>query len=102
LCGVLVDLLRSKKFVVGITSSLTALLVRLAPKAGLGEYIDHQTATEIANQIMVLAGAYIVGQGVADHGKARAEIVADAADHAADAASLSPPPAAPGPPAAGS
>jgi hypothetical protein len=82
------ELLTSKKFLVGITSSVTALIVRLAPKLGLGEFIDAETASQMAQTIVVLASAYLVGQGAADFGKSAAN--APAAPTA--------PPAAPEPP----
>ena len=58
------DLLASKKFLV----MLTAIAVAVASKLGLN--LDPDMLT----QIMAMAGTFIVGQGIADHGKEAAKI----------------------------
>jgi hypothetical protein len=81
------DLLASKKFLV----LLAAIIVAIASKLGLN--LDPDMLT----QIIALAGAYIVGQGIADHGKEAAKINAAANDNAALEAPAAPAaPAAPG------
>jgi len=61
------ELLSSKKFLVGISSTGTAILVRLSVRWNLG--IDEQTAREIMLSILALAGTYLAAQGAADFGK---------------------------------
>lgn len=60
------DLLSSKKFIV----MLAALIVASASKAGL------DLNEELVNQILAMAAAYVVGQGIADHGKEAAKVSA--------------------------
>jgi len=62
------DLLASKKFIV----MLVTVAVAIASKLGLN--LDPDMLT----QIIALASAYIVGQGIADHGKEAAKINAAA------------------------
>lgn len=62
-----ISLLSSKKFL----ALLVTLLVLVATRK-LG--LDEETATELAREIVALAAAYMVGQGVADHGKEKAKI----------------------------
>jgi hypothetical protein len=83
----LTELLHNKKFLVGITSSLTAIIVRLAPKLGL-TFIDQELANQLAMGIIILAATTIGAQGVADHGKEAAQVKANGAE----------PPAPPAPP----
>lgn len=66
------DLFSSKKALV----MMVALIVAIASKIGL--HLD----PDLVNQILALAGVYIVGQGIADHGKEAAKI--DAASAAND------------------
>lgn len=61
------DLVDSKKFRVFVTSALTAILVKVAGKHGY--VLDPETATELANLLVGLASAYLVGQGLADWNK---------------------------------
>lgn len=65
---VLKDLFSSKKFLV----MLAAIVMAAASKLGLA--LD----PELVNQILALAGAFIVGQGIADHGKEAAKVNAAA------------------------
>ena len=59
-------LFSSKKF----CALLVTLLVLLATrKLGLAE----AEATEVAREIVALAASFMVGQGIADHGKGKAE-----------------------------
>jgi hypothetical protein len=55
----------SKKFLALLT---TLIVLALTRKLGL----DEPTATELGREIVAVASAYMVGQGVADHGKERA------------------------------
>lgn len=72
--GVLVELVGSKKVMVAATSGLaTVLLYVLGPRLGL----DAAAANECATRLMAIAGAYLVGQGVADHGATAAEVHAE-------------------------
>lgn len=66
-----ITLLSSKKFL----ALLVTLLVLVATRK-LG--LDEATATELAREIVALAAAYMVGQGVADHGKEAAKVEAEA------------------------
>lgn len=60
------DLLSSKKFIV----MLVAVVMAVASKLGLD--LDR----ELVNQILGMAAAYVVGQGIADHGKEAAKVKA--------------------------
>ena len=60
------DLLASKKAIAGIAGAVMILVRRL------GLYID----SELVTQFVSLVIAYIVGQGIADHGKEGAKIEA--------------------------
>ena len=60
------DLLKSKKAIAGIAGALMILVGRL------GLDID----SELVTQFVSLVIAYIVGQGIADHGKEGAKIEA--------------------------
>jgi hypothetical protein len=68
------ELLHSKKFLVGVSSAIAVVLVRLAGKAGLGDVIDEQLANEIAMAILTIASVTIFGQGLADVGKEAAKV----------------------------
>ena len=61
-------LLSSKKFI----AALIAALVWLGGKVGL--HVDSETMAGIVGPIV----AYVLGQGIADHGKEAAQITADA------------------------
>lgn len=63
--AVLKELFASKKFIV----MLAAVVVAIASKLGLA--IDQ----DVSAQVIALAGAYVVGQGIADHGKEAAKVV---------------------------
>jgi len=78
------ELFSSKKFVV----MLAAMIVAVASKAGLALNPD------LINQILALAGVFILGQGVADHGKEAAKVSA-AATMTAMAATVAAPVAEP-------
>lgn len=67
-----VALFGSKKFLALLATLITLVLTR---KLGL----DEPTATELGREIVAIAGAYMVGQGVADHGKERVKAVTQAA-----------------------
>ena len=58
------DLFSSKKALV----MLAAIAVAAGSKLGL--HLD----PDLVNQILAISGAYIVGQGIADHGKEAAKI----------------------------
>ena len=55
------SLFSSKKFI----AMLTGVLATLIGKIGF------DVSTETINQVVALVGTYVVGQGVADHGKHR-------------------------------
>lgn len=76
----LADLLGSKKFLVGMSSAVAAILIRLSVKLNIG--MDVETANQVAMIIVTLAGLYLGSQGAADFGK-----------HAAVAPSPAPAPA---------
>lgn len=63
---VLKALFSSKKFL--------ALLVSLLVIAGVKLGLDEETATFIADRVVVLGSGYLLGQGIADHGKERAKV----------------------------
>lgn len=67
----LVALFGSKKFLALLT---TLIVLALTRKLGL----DEPAATELGREIVAVASAYMVGQGVADHGKERARVEAEA------------------------
>ncbi len=62
------DVFTSKKAL----AALATLLVILLQAMGL------PITEEMVNQILVIAGSYIVGQGIADHGKEAAKVHAKA------------------------
>mgnify|MGYP003629368916 CR=1 FL=1 len=59
--AVIKSLFSSKKFI----AMLTGVLATLIGKIGF------DVSTETINQVVALVGTYVVGQGVADHGKHR-------------------------------
>ena len=59
--AVLKSLFSSKKFVAMITGVIATLVGK----------IGFDVPTETINQVVALGGTYVVGQGVADHGKHR-------------------------------
>ena len=69
LLGTIKELLDSKKFVAGISSAAVAILLAWAAKKGY--IIEKETADEAAKIIIGSASAYVVSQGIADHGKER-------------------------------
>lgn len=72
------ELLASKKFLVGITSSIAAIIVRVSVKWNIG--VDEEMANQIALIIVTLAGLYLGSQGAADFGKHAAETTASGAE----------------------
>ena len=62
-------MLKSKKFRVFASSVFLLALTQL-----LG--LDEATAAQLQDGLIKLAGAYLVGQGVADHGKEAAKVAA--------------------------
>lgn len=66
--AVLIDLFTSKKALATIAGVLLALTNRI------GLHID----PDQLNLALGLIGAYVLGQGIADHGKAAAEVNANA------------------------
>ena len=58
---VIKSLFSSKKFVAMITGVVATLIGK----------IGWDVSTETINQVVALVGTYILGQGVADHGKHR-------------------------------
>ena len=70
------ELLHSKKFLVGITSTVVAILCRLSVKLNIG--IDDEMAKQFAEIVVGLAMTYLASQGIADHNKEAALITAAA------------------------
>lgn len=66
------DLLNSKKF----RAAIAATIVALCAKAGLD--LDEGAVLAIISPLLT----YIVGQGVADFGKARAQVIVDSLEEA--------------------
>jgi hypothetical protein len=62
------DLTRSKKF--------ASLVLGVVASAGARLGLDAATAESVSQAIVALVGCYLVGQGVADHGKERAKVEA--------------------------
>lgn len=60
----------SRKAVAALTGFVLNLLSPLARKHGLEELVTPDAVT----QATAILGAYILGQGVADHGEARAKL----------------------------
>lgn len=61
------QILKSKKFQVFIASVIMLVLTQLAG-------LDEAAAANMKEGIMALAGTYLIGQGVADHGKEAAKV----------------------------
>jgi len=59
--AVIKSLFSSKKFIAMITGVLATLVAK----------IGWDVPTETINQVVALVGTYVIGQGVADHGKHR-------------------------------
>jgi uncharacterized membrane protein (DUF441 family) len=59
--AVIKSLFSSKKFIAMITGVLATLIAK----------IGWDVPTETINQVVALVGTYVIGQGVADHGKHR-------------------------------
>lgn len=70
------DLFESKKFRVLVGSAIATILVKVAGHQGYA--LDAATAGELSNLLVGLASAYLLGQGIADYGKAKAEAEAEA------------------------
>lgn len=60
--NVIKALFESKKFIVFLTGTITSAAVLFAG-------LEEAQAAQLADRIMYLSGAYIVGQGTADLGK---------------------------------
>lgn len=67
----LVALLGSKKFVAFLVSLAVMLITALSGKLGLG--VSEEQANEISLKVVGLASPYLLGQGIADHGKEAAK-----------------------------
>jgi len=63
------EAIRSKKFWALITGILSVLAALIAPKLGATE----EQASAAVTKITALVMSYILGQGVADHGKEKAK-----------------------------
>lgn len=72
----LADLFTSKKAMAALASIATQALVRIAGKYNI--VLDPATADQLANAVLMTAGAYLLGQGIADHGKEKAQVEAEA------------------------
>ena len=59
--AVIKSLFSSKKFIAMLTGVLATLIAK----------IGWDVPTETINQVVALVGTYVIGQGVADHGKHR-------------------------------
>lgn len=64
------ELLDSKKAVATIAAVIALATIKAAGHYGIA--IDQASADSIADRLVVLATSYVVGQGIADHGKAAA------------------------------
>lgn len=71
------EVLGSKKAMAAIVGALAVFLVHLA--AAFHVAIDQATATEVSTKLTAIVGAYLMGQGLADHGATAAEATADSA-----------------------
>jgi uncharacterized membrane protein (DUF441 family) len=71
LFGTLKELLDSKKFVAGITAAATAIIIAYCAKRGI--VFDKELADEVVKIIVGSSSAYVISQGVADHGKEKAK-----------------------------
>ena len=73
--GLLVALLGSKKFAALLIGLLVTLLAYpLTRWAGVDELGAKEIALPIATLVVTQVSAYLVGQGIADHGKEKAKI----------------------------
>ena len=71
------ELLTSKKFVAAAGAVVTVVAVKVAGKLGI--VVDNESASQISGLVALIASAYCVSQGIADHGKEAAQVNADAA-----------------------
>lgn len=69
-------LLASKKFLAVLVAGITAILLKVAARHHVA--IEPDDAQELVRDIVGLAISYAIGQGIADHGKERAAIEAEA------------------------
>ena len=78
--GLGLELIKSKKFAAVVTGCAINLSVLVAAKFGIGE----EQAATIATQVSGIIMTYIIGQGIADHGKEakKVEIAAAASTEA--------------------
>ena len=65
--GLKMKILKSKKFQVFSVSVVMLVLVQLVG-------LDAATAESIKDGLVKLAATYLIGQGIADHGKSAAEV----------------------------
>jgi hypothetical protein len=68
----LAELLDSKKFMASLAGMIAAVLVTVLGHFHLA--LDPAAADVLSSKIIALVGTYVVGQGIADHGKERAKI----------------------------
>lgn len=61
------EILKSKKFKVFALGTLSIFLTEVVG-------LDESTAASIRDSLVKLAGTYLIGQGVADHGKEAAKL----------------------------
>lgn len=74
----LVALLGSKKFVAFLVSLVVMLVTAISGKFGLG--ITDEQANDLSLKVVGLASSYLVGQGIADHGKEAARVQASSTE----------------------
>ena len=67
-------LFESKKFKVFAASQLAVGLVYLASYAGLDPEVAKVVAPDVAKWLVILAAAYLGGQGIADIGKGKEQL----------------------------
>lgn len=70
------ELLTSKKVVAAVSAIVTVMAVKIAGK--LGVVLDADTANQVSVLVGVVTSAYLLSQGISDHGKEAAQINADA------------------------
>jgi hypothetical protein len=71
----LVDLLSSKKAIVTLAGVLTTVLLHVAGRLHVA--LEPDDANALSLKVMGMVSAYVLGQGLADHGKEAARIAAD-------------------------
>lgn len=74
------ELLKSKKFVAALVGVVAVILAFVLGELGM------PIPEEKLNALLAMLGTYILGQGIADHGKEAAKVVAPAAVSPAAAA----------------